>query len=119
MRQAEIDQDGLVRAAKHDAARLDVVMDHVLPVQVGERRGDLSGDRDSFLVRHWEVADPAVERLARNLLDHDIGLPREIASRETGGYVRSRQPRQDHLLHLEADDGGGILTLGHARDLHQ
>src|SRR4051812_49671124 len=107
MRQAKINQDGFVGATKHDAARLDIVMNHVLPVQVSKRRRDLSGNRYSFFVRQREIADPAVERLARNLLDHDIGLPPKITSRETGGYVRASQTRPDHLLHLKADDFGG------------
>ena len=119
MRQSEIDQHGLARGAKHDAARLDVVMDDVLPVQVGQRGGDLADDGPRLFIGDRQIGQALVERLARNALDHDIGLPREIAGPEAGRHVRPRQPRQDHLLHLETDDGGGILSLGYPRHLHQ
>ena len=65
------------------------------------------------------MVDPAVQRLAGDALHDDVGLPVEIAGAETARHVRARQPRHDHLLHLEADDGRRILALGNPRDLHQ
>ena len=119
MRQAEIDQHAFARGTKHDAARLDVVMNDILPVQVGERGGDLAAEHPRLFVRDRQIVDPAIERLAGNALHDDVRLPGEIAGAEAARHVRPRQPRQDHLLHLEADDGGRILALGNARDLHQ
>ena len=119
MRQPEIDQHGFAGGAKHDAARLDVVMDDVLRVQVGQRGRDLADDDPRLFVGNRQLAQALVKRLAGNALDHDIGLPREIAGPEAGRHVRPRQPRQDHLLHLETDDGGRILAFGNPRHLHQ
>jgi len=51
MRQPEIDQDAFARGPKHDAARLDVVMNDVLAVQVGKRGRDLAGDHPRLFIR--------------------------------------------------------------------
>ena len=119
MGQSEIDQHRFARGTEHDAARLDVVMDDVLAVQVGKGVRDLDPDDPRFFIRDRQIVEPLVERLARNALQHDIGLACEIAGTETGGHVRPGQSRQDHLLHLEADDGRRILAFGDPRDLHQ
>ncbi len=119
MRQAEIDQHAFAGGAKHDAGRLDVVVNDVLPVQIGQRGGDLSPDRPRLFVRNRQLVDPAIQRLAGDALHDDVGLPVEIAGAEAARHVRARQPRQDHLLHLEADDGCRVLALGNPRDLHQ
>jgi hypothetical protein len=50
MRQAEIDQHCLATGTEHDAARLDVVMDDVLPVHIGQRDRDFSGDRGGLVI---------------------------------------------------------------------
>jgi hypothetical protein len=119
VRHPEIDQNGFAAFAKHDAARLDVMMNDVLPVQIGERGRDLAAKHPDLFVRQRQRVEPVVQRLAGDALHRDIGLPREIAGAETARHMRPRQPRQDHLLHLEADDGGGILAFGRERHLHQ
>src|SRR4051812_19134798 len=101
MRQPEIDQYGLAAVAEHDAARLDVVMDDVLPVQIGERSRDLADDLPRLFVRYRQIAEPVVERLAGDAFDDDIRLPVEIAGAEASGHMRSGEPWHDHLLHLE------------------
>jgi hypothetical protein len=95
------------------------VVNDVLPVQIGQRGGDLSDDYPGLFVRKRQLVDPAIERFAGDALHDDVGLPVEIAGAETARHVRTRQPRHDHLLHLEADDGRRILALGNSRDLHQ
>lgn len=119
MRQAVVDQHRLAALAEHDAARLDVVMNHILPVEIGKRGCDLGDELPRLVVRQRQLGQPLVERGAADALDHDIGLTREIAGAETGRDVRTREPRQDHHLHLEGDDRGRILALRHPRDLHQ
>ena len=119
MRQAVVDQHGLAGRAKHDAGRLDVVMDHVLAVQIGQRGGDPDAEHPRLVIGKRQRRQPAIERFAGNALDHDIGLAVEVAGAETGRHVRPLEARQDHHLHLEADDGGGILALRDARDFHQ
>ena len=119
VRQAVIDQDRLAAIAEHDAARLDVVMNHVLPVQIGQRGGDLRDELPRLLIWERQIGQPLVERGPGNALDHGVGLVREVAGAETRGHVRPGEPRQDHHLHLERDDRGGVLALRHPRNLHQ
>ena len=111
VRQAEVDQHRLAIIAEHDAARLDVVMDHVLPVQIGERGRDLRDEQPNFVVRQRQVGQPLVERGPRNALDHGVGLMREIAGAVAVRHMVSRQPGQDHHLHLEGDDRRRVLAL--------
>ena len=59
MRQAVIDQHRLAALAEHDAARLDVVMDDVLPVQVGAARRDLARRSRRLLVRQRQIVERA------------------------------------------------------------
>src|ERR1700676_1986804 len=66
-----------------------------------------------------QPAPPGVERLAGDALDHGKSLAREIAGRKAGGHVRTRQPRQDHLLQLETVNGRMVLSLAQKRYLHQ
>ena len=54
-------------------------MDHVLPVQIGERGRDLRDEQPRLLVRQRQVGQPLVERGPGNALDHGVGLMREIA----------------------------------------
>ena len=82
VRQAVIDQHRLAAIAEHDAARLDVVMDHVLPVQICKRGRDLRDQQPRLLVRQRQVGQPLVECGPRNPLDHDVGLMGEIAGAE-------------------------------------
>ena len=119
MRQAEIDQRAFAGRAEHDAARLDVVVNDVLPVQIGQRGRDLSADYPRLFIGDRQLVDPAVQRLAGNALHDDVRLAVEIAGAETARHVGAGQPRHDHLLHLEADDGRRVLALGNPRDLHQ
>ena len=88
MRQSKVDQDGFARGAKHDAARLHVVMDHVLPMQIGQRRRDFPGDDPRLLVTERQIAKSAIERFARNPFHNHIGLTCKIAGRVAGRHVR-------------------------------
>src|SRR5579863_8084478 len=119
MRQAEVDQYRLARRTKQDAGGFDVMMDDVLPVQVGERGCDPERNLARLFIRQRQLTETAVERRARNTFDHDIGLVRKVAGRLTMRHVNALQFRQDHLLHLETDDGGGIFALRNPRYLHQ
>jgi hypothetical protein len=53
------------------------------------------------------VIDQRFERFAGDTLVDDVGLHVEIADGDAAQHVPAGKPRQDHLLHLEADDGGG------------
>jgi hypothetical protein len=116
MRQAEIDQHGFAAGTEHDAARLDIVMDDMLPMQIGKRRRSLAGDAHRLFKWERQIGEPAVQRLSGDPLDHDVRLAREVAGAETDRHMRFRQPRQDHLLHLEANDGGRNVALGYGGD---
>ena len=118
-RQSEIDQYRLAALAPHDVCRLEVEMDHMLAVHVVQRRRDPRADvgdghgieRRAFVKR--EKGTP------RQVLHHDVGLAREIGGGDEARHVRARQPRQDHLLDLEADDRPRALAIGDERDLHE
>ena len=99
--------------------RLDVVMHDVLPVQIGKRGRDLAYEEARLLVGKRQVRQALVKRLPGDALDHDIGLAGEIAGGKPGRHVRPLKARQDHLLHLEGDDRGGILAFAHARNFHE
>jgi hypothetical protein len=83
VRQAIVDQHGLAALAEHDAARLDVVVDHVLPVQIGEPRRDPGDEPPRLVIRQRQVGQSLVERGPGDALDHDISLVGEIAGAET------------------------------------
>ena len=88
MRQAEIDQRAFAGRAEHDAARLDVVVNDVLPVQIGQRGRDLSADYPRLFIGDRQLVDPAVQRLAGDVLHDDVGLAVEVAGAETARHVR-------------------------------
>jgi hypothetical protein len=74
MRQAEIDQHGFAAGTEHDAARLDIVMDDMLPMQIGKRRRSLAGDAHRLFKWERQIGEPAVQRLSGDPLDHDVRL---------------------------------------------
>ena len=53
------------------------------------------------------------------MLHHDEGLDCEITIGNMARHMRALQPRHDHLLHLEADNGRGIFPLEDDGGLHQ
>ena len=67
-----------------------VVMNDVLPVQIGERGRDLAAEHPHLFVRQRQRVEPGEQRLAGDALHHDMSLPREIAGAETQRHVRSR-----------------------------
>ena len=96
MRQTKIDQHRFAAGTKHDAARLDVVMNDVLPMQFVKRHRDFPGDDPGLVVRQRQIVDPAVERLAGNDLHHDIGLAQRNRRR------RSRPARESPTVAAES-----------------
>jgi len=60
-----------------------------------------------------------IKGVARNAFNHHIGLTGEVTAGVPGRHMRPPELGQDHLFHLEGDDGGGILPFRNARDLHQ
>ena len=119
VREAEVDERRLARLAHHDVRRLDVEVDDVLVVEVAERGRDLDPDPGDLGVGERELVELREERLPRDVLHHDVGLHGEVARGDELRHVDARQAREDHLLHLEADDRGRILALEHRGDLHE
>ena len=90
---AEVGDDGMARLEQH-VAGLDIPVDDVEAVRVGERVGDLAGDRQRFL--HRQPAHP-VELLPQRLaLDvrHDVvqhaGVFARIVDRQDVGVGQAR-----------------------------
>ena len=117
--QAIIDQHGFARRPEHDVRRLDVEVDDTLAVQRLHGIGNARADRRHLLRRHRHVVDLRQQGFAGQPLHHDIGLHGEIAIGDVARHMRPLEARHDHLLHLEADDGGGVLTFLQHGDLHQ
>ena len=68
-------------------------MHDVLLVQVAKRIRDLADQETRLLVRQRQIVDQAIQRLARNAFQHDIGLARKIADAETVRHMRCILPR--------------------------
>lgn len=115
---AEIDQDRLVGAATEDhVARFQIEVDDVLPMDVVERGRNLHTDGGDLVGRQRRLVETALERRPGDELHHDKGIA-EIAGRDEAWHVRAGEPRQDHALDFEADDGDRILAWADQRDLH-
>ena len=92
-------------------------MDDVLAVQVGQRVRHADADRHDIRHGQRRVVDPSEQRGALDKLHDDIGLAAEVARGDEFRRMRTGQQRQDHLLHFEADDGGGVVAVLHDRRL--
>jgi hypothetical protein len=99
--------------------RLDIKMNHILPVQIVQGCGNFQPDLDNLGVGQRQLGEPLQQRFSRNAFHHDIGLHAEVARRNELWNVDAGQARQNHLLHLEADDRRRILAFGEFRYLHQ
>src|SRR5829696_10062598 len=83
-----------------------------------QRGGDFRADVRHPLRREQRLLDQGQQRGAGDPLHDDVGLRVETRRGEEFRHVRTRQPRQDHLLDLEADDRAGPLAVVHDWDLH-
>mmetsp|Transcript_10601 Transcript_10601/g.43296 ORF Transcript_10601/g.43296 Transcript_10601/m.43296 type:complete len:454 (-) Transcript_10601:1354-2715(-) len=117
--QAEIDQHRGAIRAEHDVAGLDVEVNDMLAVQRRQRRGDAGANVGDLLDGQGRVVQPRAQRVARNALHHDEGLARPVAAGHEAGHMRPAELGHQHLLDLEADDGGGVFAALDARHLHQ
>jgi len=94
-------------------------MDHMLAVHVVQRRRDPRADVGDGHGIERRAFGKREKGTPRQVLHHDVGLAREIGGGDEARHVRARQPRQDHLLDLEADDRPRALAIGDERDLHE
>jgi hypothetical protein len=117
-RQAEVDQHRRAVGAEHDVAGLDVQVHQVLAVQVVQGGGHARPDLDHLVQRQRGMLQARAQRGALDSFHHDVGLAREVALGDELRYMRASEHRHDHLLDLEADDGGGVLAALDARHLH-
>ena len=74
--EAEIDQHRLAAVAEHHVARLEIEVDDVLPVQRVQREGDLRADPRHLLRIQRRPLQTGPERVAVDLLHHDVRLGR-------------------------------------------
>ena len=116
-RQAEVDQRGLAGRTQDDVGRLDVEMDDVLTMQRIERCGDARAEIADALDRQWRGLEFRQERNALDIFHHQVWLAREIADRHATRSMRPRELRQDHLLHLEADNRCRVVAVEDERRL--
>jgi len=119
MGEAVVDQHRGAVLAEQDVGRLHVKMDDMLVMQRIQRIGDGGADLGDLPGAQRQLAQPLGERRAGDALHHDVGLGLEAAHGDEARHMHAGQARHDELLHLEGDDGRGVLALGQARHLHQ
>ena len=117
-RQAEVHQHRGAIGAEHDVAGLHVQVHQVLAVQVVQRGGHARADLDHLVQRQRGFVQARAQAVAVDALHHDVGLAREVALGHEVRHVRAAEHGHDHLLDLEADDGGRVLAALDARHLH-
>jgi hypothetical protein len=88
-RQAEVDQHGLAALADHDVARLHVVVNDVLAMDVVQRGGDLRADVRNALRRERRFFKHRQQRGAGDSLHHDVGLRVEARRRDERRRMRT------------------------------
>ena len=118
-RESVVDQNRFAGRAEHDVARLDVEMDHVLPMQVVQRSGNLDADLRHFFHRQRCIVEARAQRLAADQFHHDVRLHGEVAGADVARHVDAFQLRHDHLLDFEADDRCRIVVVAEDGNLHQ
>ena len=116
--EAEVDQHGGAVGAEQHVARLHVEVDDVLRVQRLQRQRHARADVRDFFRRQRRLRQARAQRLARHALHHQVRLRAEVTGGDEARHMRAGEARQDHLLHLETDDGGRIVVGAQARDLH-
>ena len=93
-------------------------MQNILPMQINQRCCDSKSQRNNFINRERRTIEISENGLAFDIFHHQIRLAREVPHAKTFGHMRPRQAWQDHHLHLEADNDGGIFAIKNGRDLH-
>ena len=91
----------------------------MLTMQAIERHSYLCADGRHFSIGQREPTEARQKRLSWNLFHHDVGLNHEIPSGDELGNMQADKARQDHLLHLKADDCGWVSPLVKNWHLHQ
>ena len=118
-RHPEVGHDGVAGEDEH-VGGLDVAVDHAVPVGVGQRVGDLAGDRQRLVDREPRLApEPVAERLAlderHDVVEDAVGLAR-VVDRED---VRVGEAGRDLDLAdepLGAERGGDVAPEDLDRD---
>jgi hypothetical protein len=83
-----------------------------------KRASDARADADHFLDGARRGVEQRQQRVPVDIFHDDVGLRREVADGEEFRHMRARKHGQDHLLHLEADDGGGVVAVENHRHFH-
>ncbi len=68
----EVGEDHATILIDHDVGRFDVPMDHSAPVSVAEGEGSLAQDVPHLRYREWASARQLLERVAGDVLHHDV-----------------------------------------------
>src|ERR1039458_2816177 len=93
-------------------------MDDVLTMNIVYGGRDARGDLDCFVITSRKLRQQRLQGLAGDIFHDNVRLNAEIAFSKEFRYMGTRQARQDHLLHFEADDRTWILTFKKQRHLH-
>ena len=110
-RETKVDKTRLARVANHDVGGLDVVVDDLLLVQLDQGGRHFNANRRDLHRRQRRALERGIERIALHEFHRDIGPAGVIADAVDLGHMNARQARQDHHLHLEAHDHGGVFAV--------
>lgn len=115
--EAEIEQHRALVGQDH-VLGLEIEMDHVLPVQVGQRRRDRDADALDLGEGQGRLLDRFRQACPGNEAHGDEGDAGKIARRDEARHMRARQALVDQHLGLVADDGRDVGAGVEHRNLH-
>ena len=119
MREAIINQHHLAIGAEQHIGRLEIKVDHMLAVKIMQRRGNFCAQCRNIGAGHRQVFKSGQQRGRVDMLHHQIGLGGKIPHSHIFGHMNALEARQNHLLHLEADNGRRVFALMDHRHFHQ
>ena len=121
-RQAKVDADHVPGRTAQEIGRLQVQMRDMLAVQVMHGPHHRHRKRHHFIRRARCGPKQRQQRPAVDPFGHQIGHHRKIAHGDHPRHMHAGQARQDHLLHLEADNRRCVIAVqdrGHFHDHRQ
>ncbi|MPM74411.1 hypothetical protein SDC9_121399 [bioreactor metagenome] len=118
-RQAEVQQRCRSVGLEQHVGGLEIEVAHMLLMQAVHGQGGGAGNLGDLRDVAARVGvDPLLERVALQILHHDIGQAHQIASGHETRHVRAGKRGVNQQLHLEAHDILCAIAGRHARDFH-
>ena len=115
----EVDQDSFAVRPEQHVGGLQVEVNDVLPMQVGERKRHRGAEARDHLGRHRRALGPVVQPDAVDVLHDEVRRGFDVSVRDERRVMTAlRNGSQHRAADLEADDVDRPLAGSEARDLH-